>query len=59
MHTDDNMIIRIMEMLSRIMVSPPLFHFAPIAPNLAEAVRHTYVRDYLASASALIDANPV
>ena len=47
MHTDDNMIIRIMKMLSRIMVSPPVFHFAPIAPNLAEAVRHTYVRDYM------------
>jgi len=40
------MIIRIMKMLSRIMVSPPVFHFVPIAPNLAGAY-------------ALIDANPV
>jgi hypothetical protein len=47
MHTDVNMIIRIMKMLSRIMVSPPVFHFVPIALNLAKAVRHTYVRDYL------------
>jgi hypothetical protein len=47
MHTDVNMIIKIMKMLNRIMVSPPVFHFVPIAPNLAEAVRHTYVIDYL------------